>query len=75
MGAAYCILHNIILVKSHCHGVLLPKSQGHRQFSILMQPGAVYGQSQIVTLVAALSTVTVHLGVTTPCNEGGLPFN
>jgi len=35
-----------------------------------MQPGAVYGQSQIVTLVAALSTVTVHLGVTTPCNEG-----
>jgi len=35
MGVAYCTLHNIILVKSHIHGVFLPKSQGHRQFGIL----------------------------------------
>ena len=40
------------------------KSQGHRQLSsVVTQSQAVVGQSQIVTLVAALSTV--HIGVTT----------
>ncbi len=52
--------------KSHSHGGFLRRSQGHRQFSsAVTRSQAVFGRSQIVTPVAALSTA--HIGVTTPC--------
>ena len=51
--------------KSRSHGGFLRRSQGHRQFSSLRSQ-AVFGWSQIVTPVAALSAA--HIGVTTPCD-------
>ena len=52
--------------KSRSHGGFLRRSQGHRQFSsAVTRSQAVFGRSQIVTPVAALSTA--HIGVTTPC--------
>ena len=48
------------------HGGFLRRSQGHRQFSsAVTRSQAIFGRSQIVTPVAALSTA--HIGVTTPC--------
>ena len=53
--------------KSRSHGGFLRRSQGHRQFSsAVTRSQAVFGRSQIVTPVAALSTA--HIGVTTPCS-------
>ena len=44
----------------------MPWSLGHRQFSgVVTRSRTVFGRSQIVTLVAALSTACI--GVTTPC--------
>ena len=52
--------------KSHSHGGFLRRSQGHRQFSSAVTRSlSVFGRSQIVIPVAALSTA--HIGVTTPC--------
>ena len=52
--------------KSRSHSGFLRRSQGHRQFSSAVTRSlAVFGRSQIVTPVAALSTA--HIGVTTPC--------
>ena len=54
--------------KSRSHGGFLRQSQGHRQFSSAVTRSlAVFGRSQIVTPVAALSTA--HIGVTTPCES------
>ena len=51
--------------KSHSHGGFLRRSQGHRQFSSTVTRSlAVFGRSQIVTPVAALSKA--YIGVTTP---------
>ena len=51
--------------KSRSHGGFLRQSQGHRQFSSAVTRSlAAFGRSQIVTPVAALSTV--HIGATTP---------
>ena len=59
----YTILR--ILPKSHESRWILRQSQGHRQFSSAVTwSQAVFGWSQTVTLVAALSTA--HIGVTTP---------
>ena len=55
-----------VYYKSHAVTVDLRRSQGHRQFSsAVTRSQAVFGWSQTVTLVAALSTA--HIGVTTPC--------
>ena len=54
--------------KSRSHGGFLRRSQGHRQFSSAVTPSqAVFGRSQILPPVAALSTA--HIGVTTPCKD------
>ena len=56
--------------KSHSHGGFLRRSQGHQQFSsAVTRSQAVFGRSQIVTPVAALSTA--HIGVTTPWRSSG----
>ena len=61
-----------VLPKSHAVTVdFLRWSQGHRQFSsAVTRSQAVFGRSQIVTPVAALSTA--HIGVTSPCK--GAPY-
>ena len=47
--------------KSRSHGGFLRRSQGHRQFSsAVTRSQAVFGRSQIVTPVAALSTAHDH---------------
>ena len=58
--------------KSRSHGGFLRRSQGHRQFSsAVTRSQAVFGRSQIVTPVAALSTA--HIGVTTPWSSKHWP--